>query len=137
MKRFFVVMTMLVCFGNHAVAHEGHAHDAPKAVQAPKGGLIKVMEKSAVEVVSKGQDLKIYVYDKALKPQLVKDIAVTAQAEHPRTKKIESVALQAKDTHYEGTYDAKGAHRYTLILNVKDSKADHGDKLSFTIEPKK
>lgn len=135
LKTMTLVMNLLLC--TTALAHEGHDHDAPKNVQAPKGGVIKGMEETLVEVVSKGKDLKIYFYDKDLKPQEVATYKVRAQAELPRGKKVEPVTLTAKGTFIEASYDAKGAHRYTLTLFVTDPKEGHEDKLNFTIEPRR
>lgn len=118
-------------------SHEGHDHDTPKSVQAPKSGILKSMENIYVEVVSKGKDLKIYIYDKELKVQDVKTYKVSALTEKPRLKKQEKLELIDKGTYFEATYDAQGSHRYTLILTVKDPSEDHDDKLKFTIEPKK
>ncbi len=118
-------------------AHEGHEHSAPQSLIAPKGGLIKAMEESVVEVVSKGNNLKIYLYDKELKPQKVNLYTVTARAQKPRAKSTEEITLSDRDIFFEATYDAKGAHRYTLTLSVKDPKENHADTLNFTIEPKK
>lgn len=117
-------------------AHEGHDHDAPTALQAPKGGTIKSLEQTNVEVTFRGKNLKIYLYDKDLKPQNVKGYQLTAKAEHPRNKKTEDISLVAKETFYEAEYDGKGIHRYTLLLTVVDPKTGHNDKLSYTIEPK-
>lgn len=139
MKKFLNISLAIAgfTFGLGVNAHEGHDHDAPKNIQAPKGGVIKAMEETMVEVVTKGKDLKIYLYDKDLKPQEVAAFKVRAQAELPRGKKTENVVLSAKGTFYEATYDAKGSHRYTLVLFVTDPKENHEDKLSFTIEPKR
>lgn len=120
-----------------SVAHEGHDHDAPKNLKAPKGGIIKSLEETHVELVAKGSNLKLYLYDKEMKPQSVKGVQISAKAELPRSKKTEDIALVGQDNFYEGTFDAKGAHRYTLILAVTDSKIGHEDKIKFTVEPRK
>lgn len=132
MKVFFVVLMML---GGQVFAHEGH--DGPVAVQAPKGGVIKATDDAYFEVLSKGKDLRIYAYDKDLKPADPAKFQVTAQAQPPRGKKAEKVTLTAKDGYYQADYDAKGVHRYTLILTVKDGHEDHGHTLNFTVEPRK
>lgn len=139
MKKTFtkLAMALLLSLSFGAYAHEGHDHDSPKNVQAPKGGVIKSLEETMVEVVSKGKDVKIYLYDKDLKPQEVAAYKVTAQAELPKAKKKEEVVLTAKGNYFESSFDAKGAHRYTLILTVVDPKTGHDDSLKFTIEPRK
>lgn len=120
-----------------ASAHEGHDHDAPKGLVAPKGGQIKAIELTLIEVVTSGKNLKIYLYDKELKPQNAALYNVKAEAEKPRVKKRESVTLSVKDGIVEATYDAKGVHRYTLHITLKDPKESHTDTIKFTIEPKK
>ncbi len=117
--------------------HEGHNHDAPTTLKAPKGGVIKALDRARVEVVSKGKDVKVYVYDKGMKPAPASEFKISAQAELPRSKGKTDVALTPKENFFEGSYDAKGSHRYTLKLAVTDSKTGRTDNLTFTIEPRK
>lgn len=139
MKNIFTSLLVLsaLTFSAVSFAHEDHDHDGPAAVQAPKGGVIKSLEDVHVEVIVKGKDVKIYLYDEALKSVDVANYKVTAMAELPRSKKAEPVTLKAQGKYFEATYDAKGSHRYTLVLTVADPKHKHDDKLNFTIEPKR
>lgn len=139
MKNIFNIILVLftLTFSTEILAHEGHDHDGPAAVQAPKGGVIKSLEEVHVEVVAKGKDVKIYLYDETLKPADVANYKVTATAELPRNKKSEAISLKAQGKYFEATYDAKGAHRYTLVLTITDPKHKHEDKLNFTIEPRR
>lgn len=132
-----IVTYVILTISLQTAAHEGHAQDMPVNVQAPKGGVIKSLEETHVEVVTKGKDVRIYLYDKDLKPQDVTKFKVTAQAELPKSKKKEAVSLVPKESYLEASFDAKGAHRYTLILTVVDPKTGHDDILKFTIEPRK
>ena len=118
-------------------AHEGHDHDAPTTLKAPKGGIIKALDEARVEVVSKGKNIKVYVYDKEGKPALASRFKIEAKTLLPRAKKEEAFPLQAKENFFESDYDAKGMHRYTLKLNVTDSNTGRTDLLTFTIEPRK
>jgi hypothetical protein len=118
-------------------AHEGHDHDAPTTLKAPKGGVIKALDEASVEVVYKGKNIKVYVYDKDTKPANASRFQIEAKTLLPKAKKEESLILQAKDTFFEAEYDAKGKHRYSLKLNVTDSKTGRTDPLTFTIEPRK
>lgn len=68
----------VMSFSLIGIAHEDHDHNAVSALKAPKGGLMKSREESHIEVVAKGQNLKIYFYDKDLKPQNVEAFKVTA-----------------------------------------------------------
>lgn len=139
MKKSIIVTILLslTTLSLPSFAHEGHDHDAPAMVEAPKGGQIKGLEACYVEVVSKAKSLKIYVYDKDLKPVDAKLYKITAQAELPRSKKTDKVDLKSVENYLEASYDAKSAHRYTLTLEVNDPAEKHGDKIKFTIEPKK
>lgn len=137
MKDFLRLILIITLISPLSWAHEGHDHDGPPTIQAPKGGIIKSLELTHVEVVSKGNNIKIYLYDKNLKLKDLTGFIVSAKAEFPRTKKQEEINLTLKGTHYEASFDAKGAHRYTLMLGIKDPKTGHNDKLNYVIEPKK
>lgn len=139
MKKMTQLLTVfaLTLTAFSANAHEGHDHDAPKGLVAPKGGQIKATELTLIEVVARGKNVKIYLYDKDLKPQDAALYNVKAEAEKPRTKKREPITLTLKDGAAEASYDAKGAHRYTLHVTLKDPKEDHSDTVKFTVEPKK
>lgn len=119
------------------LGHEGHVHDMPQSVQAPKGGTIKAVDSSYVEVVSRGAEIKIYIYDKSLKQQELASYKLSAQAEIPRTNKKSDIVLKLNSNFAEATFDAKGIHRYTLILKIQEPGEEHADTLKFTIEPKK
>ncbi|MBX2995146.1 MAG: hypothetical protein KF681_09995 [Bdellovibrionaceae bacterium] len=118
-------------------AHEGHDHDAPAMVQAPRGGMIKSVEDAHIEVILKKNDLKIYVYDKDLKIKDPKTVNLKAQTQLPRAKAAQNLPLIAKEDRFEASFDAKGAHRYSLVLTYKHEGEDHADKLTFNLEPKK
>jgi hypothetical protein len=140
MRKLLLLVTLMfssVLFssGDHDHGHD-HDHDAPGAVAAQKGGIIKSLEEVHVEVVAKGVNVKIYFFTKDLKPLDVSKLKVTAEAELPRSKKKEAVSLVSKGTWYETSFDAKGMHRYTLVLTINDPKQGHNDKLNFTIEKK-
>lgn len=132
MKIFLVSFLFL----SNAFAHEGD-HPAPGSVQAPKGGLILSIEKSHIEVVARGKDLKVYTYDQALKPTQASAYNIRAKAEFPRGKGEFEVMLKPQGSHLEASFDAKGVHRYTLVLKVREPNGNHDDTLKFTIEPRK
>lgn len=135
---FLLPATVLVLLSSSVVwSHDGHDHDAPVMESAPKGGVLKSLEFTKIEVVSKGKDLRVYLYDLKLAPKPVTGFTVKAKAELPRAKKVEDVTLTVKDTSFEGSFDAKGLHRYTLLLFVKDPKTGNEDKLTYVIEPRK
>lgn len=137
MKILTQVILAVLWISMSAFAHEGHDHDGPTTIQAPKGGVIKALDEARVEVVSKGKDIKIYFYNKDMSPAKVSDFKVVAKAELPRAKKMDIILLTPYENHFEAAYDAKGSHRYSLRLEITDPRVDHLYKLSFTIEPKR
>lgn len=136
MKQLLFSMALLILTAS-GFAHEGHDHDMPATAKAQKGGVIQSLEKTLVEVVNHKQGVKIYIYNREMKPVNVADYAVQAKAEMPRSKKQEPISLVDKGQHLEATFDAKGQHRYTLILTLKQPSESHSDTLKFTIEPRK
>ncbi len=126
--------TILFCLSSiQAQAHEGHDHGA-KLSQAPKGGIMRELETVNLELLSKGMTIKIYIYDKNMKPEDVAKFPVSATVTLPR-KTAESVPLVAKGDHWETEYNPKKAHRFTFILSIK--QGGHDDNVKFTVEPKK
>ncbi|WP_374029099.1 hypothetical protein [Bdellovibrio bacteriovorus] len=137
MKQIFLSLIAASFFALPVSAHEGHDHDGPAMVQAPKGGVIKSLEEVHVEVVSKGKDIKVYLYNKDLKPADASQFKIKLKAELPRSKKTEELTYKTEAHHLEASFDAKGAHRYNLIVLITDAKQGHEDKLTFTVEPRK
>ena len=137
MRNLVIALALLAFSSSALMAHEGHDHDAPTTIKAPKGGVVKSLDASRVEVVTKGKNIKIYLYDREMKPASPGEFRVVAQAELPRSKKVEEIKLEQKDSFFEGAYDAKGVHRYKLKLEVTHSKTAQTDKLTFNVEPRK
>ena len=137
MRNLAIVLAFWAFSSAALVAHEGHEHDAPTTIKAPKGGVVKSLDASRVEVVTKGKNIKIYLYDQDMKPATAGEFSIVAQAELPRSKKVEEIKLEPKDSFFEGNYDAKGVHRYKLKLEVTHSKTGQTDKLTFNVEPRK
>lgn len=133
MKKLIIAAGMFLSLSTFA--HEGHDHDAPSKVEAPKGGNIKSTEEFHVEVVAKGSDIKVYLYELDLKPADAAGFKVTLATELPRTKKSEPLTFKSSGNVLEATFNAKGAHRYTLIVTVAKGSG-HSDKLNFTVEPR-
>lgn len=134
MKSLFLSLALLAF---SAGAHEGHDHEAPKTLRAPKGGQIKTLEETILEVVPKGNELKVYLYNKDLASKSTAGFKLTALAEMPRTKKKIGIDFLAKENFFQGNFDGQGSHRYTLWLSVTDPATGHVDKLDFNIEPVK
>lgn len=136
-KHIAQIFLVILTAPGFLLAHEGHDHDAPSGLQPKRGGIIKALDDNSVEVVSQGQDLEIFLFDKDENPAEVSKYAVTASAQMPRTKTKLPVALTAEQNSFKATFDGKGTHRYTLILEIKAPGQDFTNKVNFTIEPKK
>lgn len=113
-----------------AFAHEGHDHGAP-TFQAPKGGVLKSASFGHFELVKKGSEAQIYWYDESGKQIETQDLQLTAELELPR-KKPTPLTLANNKTHWSAQIDAKGAHRFTLKVNMQ--KGCEKDYVTFTIE---
>lgn len=116
-----------------AFSHEGHDH-GPGQVEAPKGGVIRSLESVHLELLTKGNTVFIYAYDENMKPDDVKKYPVSATVTLPK-KKAHALALMEKGDHWEAEFDAKGAHRYSIELSIR--QAGHEDKVRYTVEPKR
>lgn len=133
----FILSFMTATF---SFSHSGHEHDAPKVIRARKGGVIKrvdSLEGINIETVVKGKLIKIYVYDSAMIPITPGDYLINASASAPRSAKTVGIQLELKGEHLEGIYDAKGAHRYSLKLDINHVKNKKYGSAIFTIEPRK
>lgn len=138
--KYLTLLTLILIitfnFNFQVFSHEGHDHDKPASVQAPKGGIIKGNEDVYIEIVTKSSEINIYLYDKNLKPLNDDNFSIMAKAKKPRVKVSETLTLSKNEHLYTTTYDAKGVHRYTLTIEVSSKINKYTDKINFTIEPK-
>ena len=138
MKKWILSLGLLIA--STSWSHGDHEHESPAASRPLKGGLVQRIEEAHVEVIAKGSNIQIYLLDlKSEKPQSLNigDFTLSAKAELPRGKGSSPLTLETKNGYYEATYDAKGAHRYNLILSLVHKPTKHSDTLTFVIEPKK
>lgn len=129
LKIFILSFTLVI----NAQAHEGHDH-GPSTVQAPKGGIVRSLETVHLELLTKGKIITVYAYDLNLKPANVANFPITATVTLPK-RKSEPLRLAPSGDHWRGEFDAKGAHRYTLELSIR--QGGHDDQVKFTVEPRK
>lgn len=142
--KLLTITLFAALFSITTFAHEDHDHDGPSAFQPLKGGVVKSTETVNIEVVNKDTKLEIYAFDNEGKVKESGTYELKASMKLPKTKKVEKLTLEpvndaktSKLSHYEINSKPKNTHRYTLILEVKDGKEDHADKVEFTIELKK
>ncbi|MDZ4661278.1 MAG: hypothetical protein SGJ18_06615 [Pseudomonadota bacterium] len=117
MKLFLTILCSLAV--NSVWAGDGHNHEA--AVEsAPHGGVLRDAPPYKVELVLNGDQAKIYVYDKGLKPvKLDKDTA-KGELRFPKEKKAKEVVFKKNGEVYETTLAGiSKVHRYDLHVNLE------------------
>lgn len=130
-RKFFVALTAVLLLHGPAFAHDGHGLPT---VAAPKGGVMRNTKDFYLELVRHENHLRIFVYDHDLKPLEVSKYTASFAATLPK-KTPEQLAPVAKADHWELTFDAKGAHRYTLSGTIKNNATDN--KAEWVVEPRK
>lgn len=116
-------------------AHEGHNHGATGPV-APHGGALKTLPEFSVEAVKVKGGVKVYVLDQAMKPLAAGAVKkVTGKVTFPKKAEATSVDFVSKEDGFEAKIDPKGAHRYTLDLEITKADKEKPDKATFQIEP--
>jgi hypothetical protein len=115
------IATMLM-FGASAPlkAHDAHNHEA--AVEAaPHGGTLRNAGDYKAEIVINGDKLKLYVYDKQLKPVTLEKAELAGDVQFPK-EKSKPVTFKKAGEFYEAT--VKGiskVHRYDMHVNLEVS----------------
>ena len=91
MKKSVLLIAVLFSATPSLMAHDAHNHEA--AVEsAPHGGTLRNAGDFKSEIVINGDVVKLYIYDKQLKP--VK--ADAAELEHPEGLPVQAAALLAE-----------------------------------------
>ncbi len=133
MKTTILTLATLLALPFAAIAHEGHDHAQAKGdVVAPNGGLIQPADEHYLEVLTEGKTVSIYAYDIDLNTLPKGKVDLTAQTQLPG-QALQPVKLTYAGDHWQATFDAGSAHRYTLKLTK--SHDNHSDTATFTIEP--
>lgn len=129
MKKSFLLCASLALITPSLLAHEGHSHEAATETP-PHGGSLRDAGDLKAEVVINGDDLKLYVYDKQLKPVKIDKAELKGEVQFPK-EKAKPIVFKKKGDLYEAT--VKGiskVHRYDLHVNIeasgKKAKADFG-----------
>lgn len=105
------------------LAHEGH-DNAPGALKANHGGVVKAGKEINLEYLVSGNEVKLYPVSHEGKDLLPNDVKLSGTTQLPKGK-VESAKIEIKDNVYYTTIDFKGAYRSELKI-----KADHAGKVS-------
>lgn len=137
MFKYAVSLSLLISF--QVFAHEGHDH-GPAAVPVQKGGIVRSLETVNLELVFKDKTVSIYPFKTEMNPKTPGKLTpadigaypVSATVEMPKAKPV-ALALKPAGDHWEASVDAKGVHRFTVVLDIK--QGGHSDKVKWTVEP--
>lgn len=132
MKIIFAVTLALVLSHTAAFAHEGH-DKTPGAIAAPHGGTVQGTSQLYLELVPSADGVKIYPMDHDGKPVAISDVKLEGTATFPKKSKADLVKFAPEGDAFVSKVAAKGAHRYTLNLNVEYKGKK--EKAKFTVEP--
>lgn len=122
-------MVVLVPLSSYA-----EAADASQ-VKAPKGGEIKPIRDGYIEVVQGRGSIKIFLYDKNLKPEKqLKDFSIVAEVQRPYTKDLENLELRPTRGGFTASFDPSSDRKYNLDLGIANRRNGTADRTSFDLE---
>lgn len=109
----------------------GDAEISSAPLESPHGGVVHAASRTNFELVSSGPDLKVYLFDHALKPIPIRERTLSGVA-LARNGKKRPVAFRAAGDHWEGKLDPKDGHRIRLELIM--GNRDRSEAVSFDVE---
>lgn len=111
-----IIATVLLLGSLNLPAHEGH-DEAPGALKANHGGVVKVGKVINLEYVVSGDEVKLYPASHEGKDLAVNEVKVTATVKLPKGK-AEAVKLEIKDGAFVAKVDFKGAYRMEMLVTA-------------------
>ena len=134
-KRLLFVMG-IVAIAARGFAGDGHdhSHDAPGVKAKITGAQIKGNETLFVEVLYQDKNIKFYPFTKEQVPMALSTAKFSASLELPKKKDLQPLALIPHNDHFMAAFDAKGLHRFTVVLKTEDG---HSDIFKYTFETRK
>ncbi|MBC7533691.1 MAG: hypothetical protein H7318_19160 [Oligoflexus sp.] len=118
MKTAILMTTLVLSFTTPVLASDDHNHEA--AVEAaPHGGTLRNAGDHKAEIVIEGDKLKLYVYDKALKPIKMEKAELKGNVQFPK-EKSKPIIFKKSGEFYEAL--VKGiskTHRYDMHVNLE------------------
>lgn len=126
MTRKLILISALMLAATLSFAHDGHNHEA--AVEAaPHGGILRDAPPYKSEVVLNGDNVKLYVYDKALKPMEIKLQELSGDVQFPR-QKTKPVTFKKSGEVFVATIPGIGkVHRYDMHVFLDEKKTIKAD----------
>lgn len=127
-KKMLVTALLLGSVG--LMAHEGH-DDAPGALKANHGGVVKAGKELNLEYKVAGDTLELYPVSHDGKDLKAADVKLTAMGTLPKGK-TEPVKLEVKNGVYTAKVDFKGAYR--VEIQVMADNAGKKSTFKFQVE---
>ncbi len=117
MKKMFVALVLGLSPSLTLLAHDDHNHEA--AVEAaPHGGSLRNAGDYKAELVVNGDKLKLYVYDKQLKPLKVEAAELKGDVQFPKEKSKPVVFKKNGEFHEATIKGISKVHRYDMHVNL-------------------
>lgn len=129
MKKLILLIAMALSVSSSA--HEGH-DNAPGALKANHGGLVKPGKEINLEYVVAGTEVKLYPISHDGKDLTPSEIKISATVQLPKGKS-ESVKIENKDGAFVVQVDFKSAYR----VEMKVSAIHNGKKDNFKFQVEK
>jgi hypothetical protein len=129
MKKSVFLAAILVSATPTLFAHDAHNHEA--AVEsAPHGGTLRNAGDLKAEIVIKGDAVKLYIYDKQLKPAKLDVAEFKGEVQFPKEKAKPIIFKRVGDLYEVTIKGISKTHRYDMHVNVevggKKALADFG-----------
>lgn len=120
MKKLVMAVALGLSFPPSLLAHEDHNHEA--AVEAaPHGGSLRNAGDYKAELVINGDKLKLYIYDKQLKPVKIDKAELKGDVQFPKEKSKPIVFKKNGEFHETTVKGISKVHRYDMHVNLEIS----------------
>lgn len=121
LKKVILITTILGSL--NVFAHEGH-DEAPGALKANHGGVVKAGKEINLEYVVKGELVQLYPVSHDGKDLSAAAVKLTVQAKLPKGK-AETIKVDVKDGIFIAKADFKGAYRieFNVVVDNKGKQS--------------
>ncbi len=118
MKKVFLTAMLSFTIPSSLLAHDGHSHEA-SAQTAPHGGNLRDAGEVRGEVVIKGDEITLYVYDKHMKPITLEKGELAGVVQFPKEKSKPIVLKKKGEVFVTTVKGISKVHRYDLHIDVE------------------
>lgn len=121
MKRVLAVLMFVLSLSLNGWAGEGHNHEA--AVEpAPHGGILRDAAPYKAELVLNGDQAKIYIYDKALKPASLSSKTMLGKIRLPKAKEETEITFAREKEYFAAALPGVSkVHRFDLHVYLEEA----------------